>query len=427
MKKNIFVFGLDDHNLEELKTIRNAEDYNFKGLLELEKLKKTDVYEIEELIDYAEKELNEFKGSIDSIIGFWDFPVTLLTTLEQERFGTVGPSLESVVKCEHKYWSRLIQDQYIQPHIPKFNAIDPFSDDPYSMLTLSYPFWLKPIKAHSSQLGFKINSRQEFDHAIGKIRKGITRFGSPFNVFLDQVELPEEVAHVDGNWCIAEEIISGDQFTISGYVYEGDIHTYGLIDSLNYEQSSSFFRYRYPSRFSDDLRRRMAEISVNIMSRIGLDNSPFNIEFFYNRENDYLGLLEINPRISQSHADLYAKVDGASNHQALIDITLGRIPRMPRGEGKYNFASKFHYRVFRDGVVTRSPGEEDLQRIQEAFPKTVILPEAKEGMRLSEMKNQDAYSYRLAVIYMGAEDDEQLMENYRQCREMLNYQIEEDK
>ncbi len=425
MKKNIFVCGLDELNLGELNTIRNAEDYNFRSLLDLGRVKSTDIYEIEELIEFAEKELDEFEGAIDSIIGFWDFPVTLLTTLLQQRFKTVGPSLESVLKCEHKYWSRLIQDQCIQPHIPRFNAIDPFSDDPYSMVSLHFPFWLKPIKAHSSQLGFIVNSRQEFDHAIEKIRTGISRFGTPFNYFLRQIDLPEEVARVDGNWCIAEEIIGGDQFTISGYVFEGNIHTYGLIDSLNYENASSFFRYRYPSHFPEELRLRMAEISVNIISRIGLDNTPFNIEFFYNSGNDHLALLEINPRISQSHADLYAKVDGASNHQVLVDISLGRRPRMPKREGRYNCASKFHYRVFKDGVVTRAPSDEDLARIREKFPGAVILPEAKEGMRLSEMKNQDSYSYRLAVIYMGAENDQELMDKYRQCKELLNYQIEE--
>ncbi|NBB75926.1 MAG: ATP-grasp domain-containing protein [Bacteroidetes bacterium] len=356
MKKNIFVLGLDDHNLSELKTIKNAEDYNFKGLLDLDRVKKTDIYKIEELIEYAEKELTE---------------------------------------------------------------------DPYSMVSLSFPFWLKPIKAHSSQLGFMVNSRQDFEAAIEKTRNGISRLGTPFNAFLKEVDVPEVVARVDGNWCIAEKIIEGDQFTISGYAFKGNIHTYGLIDSLNYQDSSSFFRYLYPSKFPDELRLRMAEISVNIISRIGLDNAPFNIEFFYDRQNDRLSLLEINPRISQSHADLYAKVDGESNHQVLVHTSLGRSPRMTKREGRYQCASKFHYRVFNDGVVSRAPSEEDLARILEMFPGTVVLPEAKEGMRLSEMKNQDAYSYRLAVIYMGAENDRELLANYRQCQEMLDYRIEE--
>lgn len=386
--KNIFVVGMDEHNYHELNTIENAEDYNFIQLLDLEELQQTEDYDIDGFILNIENTLDRYNGTIDGIIGFWDFPVTLLTALERERYGTIGPSLKSIVKCEHKYWSRIIQGRYIHPHIPDFNAVDPFSDNPFSTVQLSYPFWLKPVMAHSSQLGFKIENREQFDMAIEKLRDGITRYGTPFNSFLNRIKMPEDIEKVDGNWCIAEELISGDQFTLSAYVFNGNIHTYGLIDSTHYKDTKSFFRYRYPSFAPMDLERRIAEIAVNTISRIGLDNSAFNIEFLYDQEKDQLNLLEINPRISQSHSDLYSKVDGVSNHQVLVDIVCGQNPKMPKRQGKHKCASKCHYRVFSDGVVKRVPGKDDIREVQEKFPGTLVQVEAEEGMQLSDLKEQ---------------------------------------
>ncbi len=77
--------------------------------------------------------------------------------------------------------------------------------------------------------------------------------------------------------------------------------------------------------------------------------------------------------------------------------------------------------------MVRVPDRADIEAVREAFPDTLVLVEVSPGRRLSELENQDPYSYRLAVIYMGAEDDETLLGNYRRCIEMLHFEIEEEK
>jgi hypothetical protein len=156
-----------------------------------------------------------------------------------------------------------------------------------------------------------------------------------------------------------------------------------------------------------------------------VENTPFNVEYFYDRDRNLLQILEINPRISQSLADLYAKVDGNSNHQVLVDVVTGERPKIDRCDGPHKVAAKFLHRVFRDGIVRRVPNESDLRKVREAFPGTVVQLTAEPGRRLSELADQDSYSYKLAMIYMGAGDDETLLENYDRCVEMLNFEIEE--
>ncbi len=424
MAKNIFIVGLDDFNLERLNNIRNAEQYNFHRLLRLAEVKAEGFYPIREGLEKAGNQLLEFEGSIDAVIGFWDFPVSIMVPILANRFEASGPNLRSVVKCEHKYWSRLEQRKVIGEHVPDFAAIDPFKDKSLSEKNIDYPIWLKPIKAYASKLGFKVENDRQFSEAIQKIGKEIEKFGEPFNYVLSLIDLPEELGEIDGYYCIAEKTINGHQCTLAGYVYGGRVQTYGLISSINYPDSPSFYRYQYPSVLPEKVYERMSDIAERVMAYIGFDNSPFNIEFFYHEETDKIWLLEINTRISQSHSYLFEKVDGSSNHQVLVELSLGHRPEFPRNEGDFKCAAKFHLRTFEGKTITNAPGREELDRVAEEIPEAAILPEGKQDMPLDDVPDQDSYSYRLAVIYLAAENEDRLIDKYKRCLEILDYRVD---
>lgn len=424
-KKNIFVVGLDEFNLGELNSIRKAEKYEFISLFHTSDLKqKSGKPDIEKYISQAKDQLDNFEGSIDGIIGFYDFPVTLLTFHLNDEYKTKGPSLRSGIQCEHKYWSRLVQKEVLPEHIPGFSDIDPFEPLDFDNIELSKPFWIKPIKAHSSMLGFKIENREDYESALKDIREGIEVFGEPFNRLLSRVDLPEEVAKIDGNHCIAEEIISGHQCTVSGYIKDGKVETYDIVDSINYEDTASFFYYFLPSRLHESVKNKLNSISKELMKHYELDNTPFNIEYYYDEDSGQIKLLEVNPRMSKSHADIYAKVYGRSNHEVLVRIVSGEDPDYAPEGGTYNCAAKFHYRVFKDGKVKKTPSEKELEKIREEFSDTLIYLKVQEGERLSDLPAQDSYSYLLAIIHTGAENKKELLEKYDKIVESLDIKID---
>jgi hypothetical protein len=51
---------------------------------------------------------------------------------------------------------------------------------------------------------------------------------------------------------------------------------------------------------------------------------------------------------------------------------------------------------------------------------------AYEGDRLSELTNQDSYSYELANIYVGAQDEAELIEKYQRCIRALPFEIDDE-
>ncbi|MFW6055002.1 MAG: ATP-grasp domain-containing protein, partial [Thermodesulfobacteriota bacterium] len=239
MKKNIFIIGLDNFNLQMLQSVRNAEDYNFIRLLDIQKLIDTNAYRLIDMLELAEEQLDRFEGSIDAIVGYTDFPVSTMVPILCKKYGVPGPSLESVLKCEHKYWSRLEQQEAIPEHIPQFHTFDPFDDQALDKIPFSFPFWIKPVKSTASQLGFRIGTKKDFSRAIRVLREKIGLF-KPFDALLDRVELPEAVAGVNSSFCVAEQIISGRQCTLEGYVFNGRVQTYGIIDSIREPNRTTF-------------------------------------------------------------------------------------------------------------------------------------------------------------------------------------------
>ena len=422
-KKNVFVVGMDEFNEKKLNSLELAKTHDFRPLLTQEETKGGGTYPLPELMEKAEDILDHFDGSIDAIVGFWDFPVTSMVPLLCRKRGLRSASVDAVLKCEHKYWSRQQQSQVISD-IPRFFAVDPWDEKAFDKIDLEFPFWVKPVKSFSSHLAFKIDSREEFERAMRATREHIGFIAKPFNWFIEQSENHEEFEKVDGWYCIAEEPISGDQCTLEGYVIDGEIHNHGLIDSMNYPGSSVFHRYQYPSKLPDEIKERMVEDARKVLQHIGYDNQTYNIEFFYDQQQDRLRLLEINQRISQSHAEIFERVDGASNHQVLVEVGLGRHPDFPQGQGKYPMAAKCFLRRFENGRVSHSPTPEDLKKVHQEVPGVVVEVHAEKGMQLSDLLEQDSYSYVLAEVYLGGEDEDEILHNYARVVDMLDFEFE---
>lgn len=422
MGKNIFVLGLTDFQRGELETVRGPDDLRFYGLLDYETLVKPNEYDFEELLEDCRRELGAFEGPVDGIIAHWDFPTSVLAPILAAEHGIPAPSLRSVVACEHKYWSRLDQRDVVPECVPRFAAFDPFDDNALDSIDLDFPFWVKPVKSHSSQLGFEIHDADEFANALVEIREHIGLVGNAFDEVLRRVDVPDAVGENSGTMCLAEQVVTGIQAAPEGTMFQGRFAVHGVFDMRKDEAGHSFDRLDYPaSTVPPEVQDRMIDITRRYLEHVGFDDGCFNSEFMWDEENDKLWLIEINTRISQSHSDLFVKVDGASNHAVAIDIALGRPPRMPHGEGQFRVASKCIVPRYEDGIVRSVPTEEDIARLQEHIPGIEVRIDVATGQRLSDLPNQDAYRYELATLFIGAGSIEELERRHREGIELLPF------
>ncbi|MDZ7734607.1 MAG: ATP-grasp domain-containing protein [Acidimicrobiia bacterium] len=307
--KNVFFVSLDEFNHNQLRLMRNANRFSFHPLLEYEEIPREvgEVADIDDLLDEARRRLDAFPGSIDGISTFWDFPAAEMAPILCHERGLSGPTLQAVLRSQHKYWARLEQKAAVPECVPGFCPVNVYDDASLAAIDLAYPFWIKPVRAYSSHLGFRIRNRDDLKNAVEEIREKIPRLGDPFNAILRHAgELPPEVEGVDGRWCVAERIISGRQCTLEGWVHNGETHVFGAIDSRRMPNGSSFSRYQYPSTLPNQVQQRMIDITRRLMEHIGYDDAAFNIELFWQRDTNRIHLLEVNtPGLAVTHRPLH--------------------------------------------------------------------------------------------------------------------------
>ncbi len=426
MKRNVFVIALEDKQTRAMQTLRERKDLEIHGLLDVSTAVESDNVSFNHLLSLANEQLTAYPGAVDAIIAQWDFPTSVIVPILCQQHHLPSPSITSVLKCEHKYWSRLEQQKVVPDVVPKFCGIDPFAEDPLSQVTLDYPFWLKPVKAFSSHLGFKIESSLHFEQAIKEIRAGIRQLGDAFNEALAYIDVPEEIIHLDGNACIAEEIISGVQGAPEGSVFNGEFNIHGIISQPKAENSIALFdRLEYPSNLPEHVHHKMVETAKTFLAHIGYNNGCFNVEFMWDEAREKLWLIEVNTRISQSHSEIFVLVDGMSNHEIAVDIALGQRPSLLNRQGVAPIAAKcFIPFAHRDGVVKRIPSQAEIAALKARLPHTDVVIDVEPGQQLSHLMHQDSFCYRLGTLYVTGNTHEEIEQNYQYCLDVLNFDIE---
>lgn len=423
MTENIFVLGLDEANHALLSSLPGTETYEFHQLLTFDELQGPDI-SVPALLEKAQGQLDAFDRSIDAIVGYLDFPVNVMVPILCDRYALTSADLEAVVKSEHKYWSRIEQQKVIDEY-PGFALLDLHEEHTSLPAHLRYPVWIKPVVSHSSQGAHYVQNDEDFQWALNQERGEVEKLGGPFDDVLAMLDLPQEIADSGGPACMVEEAAVGEQFTVEGFSRRGRVEIYGVVDSITYDDSPSFLRYQYPSRLPSHIRDYMMEVSRKVISGVGLTNSTFNIEYFWDPETEKLRLLEVNTRHSQSHALLFEMVDGVSNHATMLSLALDRDPYHRESGGPYSSSAKWFLRRFSDGLVTRVPTSAEIAEVEKAVPGTSIEIAVEEGSWLSEGGADGSYSFGLAQIFTSGDDEADLMDKYNRCVDSLTFEFDD--
>lgn len=422
---DVFVLGLDDRHHELLRTLGGADRCRFHQLFATSEIRGVDTFSVESWLDAADATLAARGGAGDGLVNYWDFPITEMAAILADRHGLPAASLEAVTRLQHKYWARLRQQEVVPGHVPAFRPVDVFDDAAIAAIDLPRPFWLKPVRSFRSHLGFRIRTARDLRAAVTSTREELPRLADPYGQILDRLSLPAEVAAVGARACVAEAIVSGRQCTLEGWSHDGEVEVYGAVDSIRAPNRSSFARYQYPSRLPAPVLERMAEVARAVVVDAGYEHAAFNAEFFWETARDRIWLLEINARTSQSHFELFDRVDGVAHAQVLLDLALDRRPEMPHRGGEWPIAGKCFIRAYRDGHVSGVPDPEAIAAIEAEVPGTNIHLDVQAGQRLSDLPDQDAYSYELGHVIVGATSQRDLLARFRRCVDRLALDIDE--
>ena len=347
----------------------------------------------------------------------------LAAALLAERMGWPGTSVNAVLACQHKHYAR----EVLQKVCPEANCGFGVMPSRYGEAVpdslpngLSYPAFVKPIKAAFSVLARSVNSRNELhDH---------TRFGSwELWVIKHLVEPFERIARErmpqmgSSHRLLLEQPITGDQYNMDGYALNGQVHQIGMVDAVHYPGTQSFMRFDYPSQLDASVQARALEVARLFLAAIGFTHGLFNMEFFHDPVSGKITVIEFNPRLASQFSDLYLRVDGINLHQYALELGFDRDPALlPRRAAVAGAASSFVYRSFNPDAVVSMPNDDQRAALAQAFPDSQLFcfPKTR-GQVLRDFKWLG--SYRYGIVHLGAADSVALKQCCERASKLLTW------
>ena len=329
----------------------------------------------------------------DGVIGTKD-QSALLAALLAERRSLPGPSPEALVRLQHKPTARTLQRLAAPEATPRFAVLD-------GRATLEAPFFVKPVVGRLSQNAFRIDDPREL-HDLHEIDRYTTRYA--------EIAALAGADPAQAHGFLAEELLSGDEVTLEGYVHDGRVTVIGVTDSLKYAGTLSFESFVYPSALPQARLDELSDVAVRVMPRLGFDDGFFNVEFLV-PESGPAQIIEVNGRIASQFAPLLLGLHGRSSYDALFELALDEDPGWHESAPD-GVAVSYVLRAFEDALVEAVPEPE---------PDLEIL--VQPGRRLSEQGANDSQSYRLAIFTCFEQTREEALARSRERAAALSFRL----
>ncbi|HEY9784581.1 MAG TPA: ATP-grasp domain-containing protein [Candidatus Obscuribacterales bacterium] len=344
------------------------------------------------------------------------YPGMSASSLIAKKLGIHGGNPEPIITFDHKYYSRLAQQKYVPEATPSFYLIDPKDLKTLDAVN-DFPAFLKPVKSCMSKNAYRISSKEELEKRVKEalLPEG---FITPFN---------DMVANYTGlelhaSYLLVESLLEGAQVSLEGYVHDGKVHVMGIVDALFFPGTISFKRFQYPSKLPEEVQHRMIGIAEKLMTGIGYDNAPFNIEMMYNPDSHQIHIIEVNPKLASQFPDLFLKVDGTSSYSVLLQLAIGEKPKFTRRQGEFKIAASCVLRLFEDQYVQAVPSQEQINALRAKYPDALIELYAPLGKNLSDQM-QDAESFRYGLVNIGAQCERELEEKFEFFKGSLQFKF----
>jgi len=329
----------------------------------------------------------------DAVVGTKD-QSALLAALLAERRSLPGPTPRALLACQHKPSSRAVQRAVAPEATPEFALLD--GPPPFAV-----PFFVKPVVGRLSQNVYRIDDLSDLA-ALHEFDRYTSRYAD--------IAALAGADPADVHGFLVEELLSGAEVTLEGYVHAGRVTAIGVTDSIKYAGTLSFERFEYPSALPAERQAELSEVAARVVRALGFDDGFFNVEFFV-PESGLAQIIEVNGRLASQFAPLVLGLHGRSTYDALFELALGHDPAwktgLPDGVGV-----SYVLRVFADAYVESVP---------ETGPDVELL--VRPGLALSEQGVNDSESYRLAILYGFGETRDEAVAACRERAASLSFRL----
>ena len=373
---------------------------------------------------FVDRMKQRYAGKIDGVVSNNEQFGSLCASLLAEQLGLPGLSALCTLTCQHKYLARQQIASVLPDAVPQF-AIFPYTLRPADPLPLPLPFFVKPVKATFSVLARPIDNAAAL-HQLLEFAPWetflIKRLVRPFNQAMERLQ-PNVKA--DAHHMIAESALVGAQLNIDGYVRDGRVTLFGIVDEIMYPGTHAFLRFAYPSRWQKLLAHRVQQLTEQVLSQLGYQHGCFNLELFYDAASDSLKLIEVNPRMSTQTADFYRLVDGVDAYAINFALaTQQPIPPASTTAPVFGVAASFVFRKFDGTTCDLPPTAEQRAWLAQTYPDARLMWYAKTGRGLRR-EYKWLGSHRYAILNMAGIDSADLQRRLDHVCAYLGWQSDQ--
>ncbi|MFN0059022.1 MAG: acetyl-CoA carboxylase biotin carboxylase subunit family protein [Planctomycetota bacterium] len=419
--KTILVIGPTAWDREELAAPRLAASYRFQfiddGACSVPaRIGLRHLFRRFDPLPYIDR-LAALDGTIDGVLGTDDYLAASVAAAVAQKRGLPGPAPKAVLLCQHKFHAREVLAEVAPEATPQFVVIDSRAHAP----AIGLPLFVKPVRGTFSILAKRIDSLAELRTHV---RIGFATRRVALNLLwpYDRLLSYYRPTSLPAGCFIGERILDGALVTVEGFAARGRVEFLGITDSIMYEGTISFRRFDYPSRLPESVQARMRELATRAVLRLGLDDTVFNVEMFFNAASDSIHIVEVNPRMAYQFADLYEKVDGNNTYDVQLALVTGDTPVVRRAQGPHRVATSFVFRRFDDAVLTRQPTAADLSCLRAQIPDVRVRLYGETGRRLSQIE-QGVESYRYAIVNLGGSSWDDLDAQFEMAKKFLPFEF----
>ncbi len=344
----------------------------------------------------------------------------LAAALLAERMGWPGTPVNAILACQHKYYARQVLQRVAPEANPAFQLLDAAYGAPIPE-GLSFPAFVKPVKAAFSVLARRVENRQQL-HAHTRFGRWelwvIRRLVEPFDRIV-RMRLGGDVP--SAHRMLLETPVQAEQYNLDGYVFGGQTHAVGVVDAIMYPHTQAFMRHQLPTRLRPAVQARALDVARRFLAAVGFTHGLFNMEFFHDAATDRLTVIEFNPRMASQYSDLYQRVLGVDLHAIGLALAHGRDPAsLPVGTPTAGAAASFVYRVFRPGDAVVMPGAAQRRALEQAYPGALLFLYPKSAGSIAR-DYKWLGSYRYAIVHLGGQDENDLRRRCEMASVLLGW------
>lgn len=343
----------------------------------------------------------------------------LAAALVAEAAGLPGTPVAAILACQHKLHARRVLEAVCPEANLPFARLDAEYGGPVPA-GLTYPAYVKPVKAAFSVLARQVDSQADLHRhtRFGRRELWVIRhLVEPFERVARQ-RLPEAGS---AHRLLLEAPVHAPQFNLDGWVYRGQAHALGVVDAVMYPGTQAFMRWDQPSRLGADVQARALAVAQRFLAAVGFDHGLFNMEFFFDAASDRLTVIEFNPRLASQFSDLYLRTQGRDPHAMALALALGQDPvALPRQAPVGGAAASLVYRALRPRTTPAMPTAAQRAALRRQFPDALLFTYPRSGHALAR-DFKWLGSHRYGIVHLHGDDAAHLQRRARAASALLGW------